>query len=290
MAADSSPDTTGQLRLTYAQLAEQLHISGDAARVLVRRRGWFRIIPNKRGQPTIVVVPTEDLAAEQEKRTAPPDVGGTSADSGSGNLASAFALLDRALSRLIEAERRADEASRRADDAEAKVAELRIELDAARAIAQEGQQAAEVAGLQERLAVALQRADRAEAVIAEERQQVDALRTTIDELKAGQALMTDLHARELVVAQHDALAAQQAAAKAEARAEHGEKAERERADAINALLEATQKELAGQRTLTDAARQDAQAVQEWAAQLRQAEAARKARGRLRRAWDGWRGR
>ena len=75
----------------------------------------------------------------------------------------------------------------------------------------------------------------------------------------------EMHARELAVAQHDALAAQQAAAKAEARAaraEQGEEAERSRADTINALLEATQEELAGQRALTDAARQDAQAVQE----------------------------
>jgi hypothetical protein len=143
MAADLSPDTTGQLRLTYAQLAEQLHISGDAARVLVRRRGWFRIIPNKRGQPTIVVVPTEDLTTEQEKRTAPPDVGGTSADSGSGGLASAFALLDRTLSRLIEAERRADEATRRAEGASAEVLELRIELEAARASARTAEDAAQ---------------------------------------------------------------------------------------------------------------------------------------------------
>jgi hypothetical protein len=92
------------------------------------------------------------------------------------------------------------------------------------------------------------------------------------------------------VAQHDALAAQQAAAKADARAEQGEETERSRADAINAQLEATQEELAGQRALTDAARQDAQAVQEAAAALRRADDARKARGRLRRAWDGWRGR
>jgi hypothetical protein len=34
----------------------------------------------------------------------------------------------------------------------------------------------------------------------------------------------------------------------------------------------------------------AQAAQDAAEELRQAEAARKARGRLRRAWDGWRGR
>jgi hypothetical protein len=38
------------------------------------------------------------------------------------------------------------------------------------------------------------------------------LRTSIEELKAGEALMIDMHARELAVARHDALAAQQAAA------------------------------------------------------------------------------
>jgi hypothetical protein len=59
----------------------------------------------------------------------------------------------------------------------------------------------------------------------------------MDELKAGQGLMTDKHAAELA-------ASQDAARKAEEQAEA----------------------------------------------LRQAEEARKARGRLRRAWDGWRGR
>jgi hypothetical protein len=40
----------------------------------------------------------------------------------------------------------------------------------------------------------------------------------------------------------------------------------------------------------DRARGDAQAAQDAAAELRLAAEARKARGRLRRAWDGWRGR
>ena len=38
------------------------------------------------------------------------------------------------------------------------------------------------------------------------------LSTSIDELKAGQALMIDMHARELAASQHDAETAQQAAA------------------------------------------------------------------------------
>ena len=60
--------------------------------------------------------------------------------------------------------------------------------------------------------VAEVRADKAETAIAAEHARADALRTAIDELKAGQALMADIHARELAVAQHDAQAGQQAAA------------------------------------------------------------------------------
>jgi hypothetical protein len=89
------------------------------------------------------------------------------------------------------------------------------------------------------------------------------------------------------------------AADANARADRAEAAtsaertrandERSRADAINALLEATQEELAGQRELTDQARADAERAHAEAEALRQAEAARKARGlvaRLRAAWQG----
>ena len=56
------------------------------------------------------------------------------------------------------------------------------------------------------------RAERAEADRDAERTRADALHTTIDELKAGQAAVQDMHTRELAVAQHDARAAQQAAA------------------------------------------------------------------------------
>ena len=56
------------------------------------------------------------------------------------------------------------------------------------------------------------KADTAETAIAAERARADALRTAIDELKAGQALMKDVHARELAEAQHDTQAAQQGAA------------------------------------------------------------------------------
>jgi DNA repair exonuclease SbcCD ATPase subunit len=45
------------------------------------------------------------------------------------------------------------------------------------------------------------RAERAEADRDAERARAEALRTTIEELKAGQALMTDMHARELAATQ-----------------------------------------------------------------------------------------
>ncbi len=56
------------------------------------------------------------------------------------------------------------------------------------------------------------RAERAEAGRDVERARAEALHTTIDELKAGQALMTEMHARELAVAQHDAQVTEELAA------------------------------------------------------------------------------
>ena len=56
------------------------------------------------------------------------------------------------------------------------------------------------------------RAERAEAGRDDECARAEALLISIDELKAGRAMMAELHARELAVAQHDALAAAQQAA------------------------------------------------------------------------------
>jgi hypothetical protein len=67
--------------------------------------------------------------------------------------------------------------------------------------------------------------------------------------------------------------------------------------ALTALREAHTVEvtaLKGQLGATEEAvkqaRAQAQAAQDTADELRRADEARKARGRLRRAWDGWRGR
>ena len=122
---------------------------------------------------------------------------------------------------------RADERAR-ANALRAQVDELKAEMavanaEADRALAEERQRvdrlnkqvealSAEVLRAEKRAEAVIGRAERAEAGRDAERARADALRTTIEELKAGQALMRDMHARELAVAQYDALAAQQAAA------------------------------------------------------------------------------
>jgi hypothetical protein len=71
---------------------------------------------------------------------------------------------------------------------------------------------AEVVRVKKQAEAVVGRAEQAEAGRDAERAEAEALRTAIDELKAGQALMIGMHARELAVARHDVLAAQQAAA------------------------------------------------------------------------------
>ncbi len=71
---------------------------------------------------------------------------------------------------------------------------------------------AEVIRNTEQAEAAIGRAERAEAGRDAERALAEARRSTIDELMPGQALMTEMHARELAVAQHDARAAKRAIA------------------------------------------------------------------------------
>jgi hypothetical protein len=122
---------------------------------------------------------------------------------------------------------RAEERAR-ANALRAQIDELNAELvvaraEADRALAEERQRvdrlneqvealSAEVVRAEEQAEAVVGRAERAEAGRDAERVRAEALRTSIDELKARQALMIDMHARELAVARHDALAAQQAAA------------------------------------------------------------------------------
>ena len=205
------------LRLTYAEIAARLGISGDAARQLVRRRGWFRIVPNRRGAPTTVIVPEGELMGER-RDTRPPVEGGMTPDGDRGELRLALSTVDRLSVQLTEARARADAERVRADRAEARADQERLAADRFRAESAVAQEAAEA------------RLSKVEEAHGSE---VAGLRVRADE--------------------------------AVARAERAE----------------------GERDVTREAHAKAmQANRKWEA----ADAARKARGRLRRAWDGWRGR
>jgi hypothetical protein len=125
--------------------------------------------------------------------------------------------------RVERAEERARANALRAqiDELNAEMVVARAEAD--RALAEERQRAdrlservealsAEVLRAEKQTEAVVGRVERAEAGRDAERDRAEALRTSIDELKAGQAMMAEMHARELAVAQHDALAAQQGAA------------------------------------------------------------------------------
>jgi hypothetical protein len=102
-----------------------------------------------------------------------------------------------------------------------------------------------------------------------------------------------LQARALAALESAVAGLRERAAGAEQRADRAEVARNEansRAEALRELLEATQLELVEQRALTDRADDARQQAEQGANELRQADEARKARGRLRRTWDGWRGR
>jgi chromosome segregation ATPase len=125
--------------------------------------------------------------------------------------------------RAQRAEERARVAALRAQIDELNAALVVANAEAKRALAKERQRAdrlneqvkaltAEVVRAEKQAEAAVGRAERAEAGRDAERARAEALRTTIEELNAGQALMREMHARELAVARHDARAAQQAAA------------------------------------------------------------------------------
>ena len=71
---------------------------------------------------------------------------------------------------------------------------------------------AEVMRAEKQAEAVIGRAERAEAARDAERARAEALRSTIDELRAGQAMRAEIHVRELAVAQHDTHAAKQAVA------------------------------------------------------------------------------
>jgi hypothetical protein len=120
----------------------------------------------------------------------------------------------------IEERARANALRAQIDELNAAMVAVRAEAD--RVLAEERQRAdrlservealsAEVLRAEKQTEAVVGRAERAEAGRDAERTRAEGLRTSIDELKAGQAMMAEMHARVLAVAQHDALAAHQTA-------------------------------------------------------------------------------
>ena len=136
----------------------------------------------------------------------------------------------RAALPLKEPNARADRAEERAmvKALRAQIDELNAEMavasaEADRVLAEERQRAdrlnkqmealsAKVVRAEKQVEAAVGRAEQAEAGRGAERAEADGLRTAIAELKAGQELMIDMHARELALARQDALAIQEWAA------------------------------------------------------------------------------
>ena len=188
----------------------------------------------------------------------------------------------------------------RADALRAQIDELKAELvafraEADRAVAEERLRAdrlseqvealsAKVVRAEKQAEAAVGRAELAEAGRGAERAEAEALRTTIDELKAGQALMTEMHARELAVAQHDAPAAQEAAA--ELRLTHDTRKARGLVARLKAAWRVTEGEMP-QKKAVRAAHDPRPAVRQ--TMTRRAETVQRLRNlwaRLRVAWRG----
>jgi len=175
---DSSgqPGATGDVRLTYQELGERLRISAEAARILTRRRGWRRLAPNRKGAPAIVVVPEDELDAEDWRpdQGSPPDEDRTRPDS----------RVDLAEQRAVEAGQRAHAALAVADRALAQLADAQAALTAERLRGD---------ALRQQLV-------RTDARSDELRTEARAAREHADELQAGQELMTQMHAHALAEA------------------------------------------------------------------------------------------
>jgi hypothetical protein len=199
-------------------------------------------------------------------------------------LSDATARAERAEAAIAGERQRADALHDRLETTQAELGEQRQAADQARARAEEAQNAAEMLRGKVEAAQIAQAA--AEANAAELRQ-AEAERRADLQAQLDAAMV---QARQAGGEVQEALRTAEAASADRRSAEIARDEERMRADGLKGLLEATQLELAEQRALTDQADDARQEAHDAAEALRQADEARKARGRLRRAWDGWRGR
>jgi hypothetical protein len=164
MDEQPTPGITGDdsLRLTYAEIAARIGASPDAARQLVRRKGWQRIMPNRKGAPAVIVVPADELQGEQWRqdrptppvispgdRPTPPDTAARF-DVALKAIESAHAIEVKALLALTESLReqladvRTHLADAKADKARTEQQVTRLEADLAAANARAGRLLAEV--------------------------------------------------------------------------------------------------------------------------------------------------
>jgi hypothetical protein len=262
---DDSPDAEGARWLTYRQLAEARGISRLSAERLVRRHRWRRQADNQ-GVARVLVPPEWVEAVDSGGTDVTPD---TREDISPDRrlLAGAMAALESAVTGLRA---QLDEANRRGAAAEARVIALEADnraKDAALANASEHADAEITTlrdaadGMRNTLSRTEDRAVRSEQRVTEAEARIVGLET-------------DLRAKDSEIAEQRGVADH---ARAEARS-----AQQMAAD-LHDRLDSAERDLA-------VAQHDAQTAQQAAGALRRADEARKARGRLRRAWDGWRGR
>jgi hypothetical protein len=215
------------MRMTYDEIAKRLGISGEAARQLVRRRGWRRIMPNHPNAAAIIVVPDEGLRREERTPSGSSDVSPTDSPDIS-RIVSGFeaALLalreakDAEIAGLREAQEREIAGLREAhgrtlamlrEDHDRLLASLRDEhgrivalIEAKAQAAEAGRERAEARAEQTERAEQFERARAEEltARLAAERrvqaEEMARLHHQLDEARAGEAeLMTLRHAGEL---------------------------------------------------------------------------------------------
>jgi hypothetical protein len=276
--ADMSAETSDGRWLTYDQLARLRRIDKPSAVKLATRNHWPRRKGNA-GQMQ-VCVPMHWFERSRDRQDRYVDKS-ADIDADTGLLVGALSALEDAVSALRD---QLNAANTRAERAEADRADERLRADRAEmAVATERQRAddlrAQIDVLNAEMVVIRAEADRA---LAEERLRADRLSEQVDaghrEVDAARAAADTLRSQveESERARDHATEVADKAVKA-AEALQGD------LTLVQTALEQAEAELA-------VAQHDAQAGQQDAAALRQAEAARKGRGRLRRAWDGWRGR
>jgi hypothetical protein len=244
---------------TYREIATHFHLSGpNAARTKTKRAGWRAEPTNHPANPLRIRVPQDAWSRAAETRPAKRSEG-----------------LDLTLDRDATSRRSESPTSKRDERLHPAGIDARSPAPESRHLrALEGH----ISSLQENLA-----AERAARIAAEAQRDL-----------ALADLRTEREQRATVVARLQTLLDQASAdfrterSRAE-RAEAGRDGERTRADALRDRLDASQDELRQVREAADQVRQHAREAEDAMAELRQAEAGRKARGRWARLRAAWRG-